>query len=285
MLDPAQYQLIDFGDGRKLERFGAYVLDRPSPAAEGKRKTVPARWGQMTARFERTDKQSGVWSPPGALPPRWSIQHAGWQLELKATEFGQVGVFAEQAENWDWVARQVGSRDELTVLNLFAYTGAATLAAAAAGARVTHVDAARNVVHWARRNAQRSGLSAAPIRWICDDAVRFVQRELRRGRQYDAIILDPPTYGHGPQGQAWKLAKHLAALLRDCAELTRRQPALVLLTCHCPGYGPAELASMLTESFGRSCQQSAQGKRLVLRDLQGRALDSGAMARLSSVAS
>ena len=168
---------------------------------------------------------------------------------MKRTDFGHVGLFAEQAENWDWL-RAGSLPDRLRVLNLFAYTGGSSLAAAAAGAEVTHVDAAQNIVAWARRNAELSGAADAPIRWIAEDAPKFVTRELRRGNRYDAVVLDPPSYGHGTHGEVWRLSKHLPHLLRLCGELTESPRQFMLLTCHTPGYGPARLAEMATDALG-----------------------------------
>jgi 23S rRNA (cytosine1962-C5)-methyltransferase len=205
------------------------------------------------------------------------------QFELKPTESGQIGIFPEQAENWDWIDRQVRRADrELTLLNLFAYTGGSTLAAARAGARVVHIDAAKNVVRWARRNAQISGLEEAPIRWIAEDAQRFVERELRRGNRYDGVILDPPSYGHGPQGEVWKLSDHLMPLLEKCGQLTRSRRALFLLTCHTPGFGPAELEASLADTVFGHCQAGVRAGRLQLATVSGRRLPSGVYARWPS---
>ncbi|MCA9214149.1 MAG: class I SAM-dependent methyltransferase, partial [Planctomycetales bacterium] len=170
----------------------------------------------------------------------------------------------------------------LKVLNLFAYTGGSTLAAAAAGAEVTHVDSSKSVVTWARRNAELSNLCDAPIRWIVDDCTKFVQRELRRENFYDAVILDPPSYGHGAKGGPWKLSHDLMPLLDACASLTSRSRAFLLLTCHSPGFGPAELSACLEDTFFGHCQTGAQAKRLFIRCDDGRKLDAGAVARWPS---
>jgi 23S rRNA (cytosine1962-C5)-methyltransferase len=226
------YQLLDFGAGRKLERFGPYVLDRPSPAADRARRQQPELWNAATARFERRGDGVGVWQENAPLATPWHLSFGDVTLELKLTEFGHLGIFPEQAGNWQWIADEVRRAERPKVLNLFAYTGGSTLAAAAAGAEVVHVDAAANVVAWARRNAELSGLAEAPIRWIVDDAVKFVRRELKRGQKYDAVLLDPPAYGHGPAGQSWKLAAHLDELVAMCFELCRGRERFMLLTCH-----------------------------------------------------
>lgn len=281
MLSADQYQLLDFGEGRKLERFGGVVLDRPSPAADGRAKRSPEIWGTANACYERTSGDRGVWSVRGELPQPWSIAAQTFHLDLKLTEFGHLGVFPEQAANWKWLAEQVrAAGGKAKVLNLFAYTGASTLACAAAGADVVHIDAAQNTVNWARGNAEQSGLSQAPIRWIAEDALKFVSRELKRGQRYDAVILDPPSYGHGPKGEVWKLADHLPELLQACAELTAGRLRFLLLTCHTPGVGPDELCEMLRDCFGSEADLDAGEMNLVAAD--GRQLNSGAFARMLS---
>lgn len=281
MFATEQYQLIDFGGGRKLERFGAVILDRPAPAAEGCLIVNPTAWRRAQARFHRTRGETGTWLPPGTLPTQWLLRHGRLTFELKANQFGHVGVFPEQAENWEWIAKRIRNLQRpLNVLNLFAYTGGSTLAAAEAGAAVVHVDAASNVVRWARRNAARSGLEASPIRWITEDARRFVERELRRGNRYDAVVLDPPSYGHGPRRQPWKIELHLAALTRNCAGLLSDDPAFVLITCHSVSFGPTRLQSVLRASFSRDrCPGPVGAGQLTIAAEDGRLLPSGAFAR------
>lgn len=275
MFCPEQYELLDFGDGRKLERWGAHVLDRPSPPAEGVSPRQPAAWNTADTRYQRTSGDRGVWLP--RLPPAWTVRHDELVFELKGNDFGHVGLFPEQAENWDWLGRQVrAAAAPVRLLNLFAYTGGATLAAAAAGAEVTHVDAARSVVQWARRNAELSGLQEAPIRWITEDAAKFVRREVRRGRRYEAIVLDPPSYGHGPHGEPWLLREHLPALLAGCAELLASAPCCLLLSCHSPGLTPQDLRIALREHWPR---REVAGFSLALTTRDGRTLPSGVGAR------
>jgi 23S rRNA (cytosine1962-C5)-methyltransferase len=289
MGNPRQYQLLDFGDGRRLERFGPLVLDRPCPAAEGIRRAAP--WTQADARFDRGDGEQGQWTLRGEVASTWTINLAGkighpLVFELKRTDFGHVGLFPEQAENWGWLAEQLallamrlGRPPRL--LNLFAHTGGSTLAAAAAGAEVTHVDAARNVTNWARRNAELSGLGAAPIRWIAEDAMKYVGREIRRGSRYDGFVLDPPSYGHGARGEVWQLDRHLPELLAACAELAAPGPSLMLLTCHTPGYTPERLGELLTRVI--SCKMPSavaiQAAELTLRSATSRLLPCGTVAR------
>jgi len=295
MFASEMYGLLDFGDGRRLERFGALVLDRPCPTAEGLAKGDPALWQKADARFVRTEGKQGEWRSDRALPERWTIAHEQLTLELKRTEFGHLGVFPEQAANWDWLTRQIRRVREthqspstasptstppdvapLRVLNLFAYTGASTLAAAAAGAEVVHVDAARNVVDWARRNAEASGLADAPVRWIAEDATKFAKRELKRGNRYDAVILDPPSYGHGPRGEVWRLTKHLPRLLAICADLTAEERRFLLITCHTPQFGPARLEGLVADTLGPG---HTTAEHLVLTSSTGRELPSGVVVR------
>jgi 23S rRNA (cytosine1962-C5)-methyltransferase len=228
-----QYQLLDFGAGRKLERFGAYVLDRPAPAAAGIARRDPEAWPRADARFVRSEGTHGRWQFNRPLPPAWTVRCAHLTFGLKFAQSGQVGLFPEQAACWDWIARQVCLAERSTkVLNLFAYTGGSTLAAAAVGAEVAHVDAAATVVGWARANARASALADAPIRWLIDDALKFARRELKRGQLYDAVILDPPSYGHGPGGETWQLEDQLPELIEVCLRLTSPDRQFLLLTSH-----------------------------------------------------
>lgn len=280
MLSPDEYELLDFGHGRKLERMGARILDRLSPAAEDELPADPRLWKQATLRYQRTRGDKGTWTPAAEASTPWQFRCFDLVLELKSNEFGHVGVFPEQADNWEWISRQVRRAGRpLRVLNLFAYTGVATLVAAAAGAQVTHVDAARNVVAWARRNAELSGLAEGPTRWIVEDACKFVRREVKRGNRYDAVILDPPTYGHGPKGEPWVLRDQLGDLLQLCAELTCDQRAFFLLTCHSPGFGPAELQAMLSTCLFGHCGPRIAARTLYLATAAGRRMNCGVAAR------
>lgn len=286
MFAPDQYQLIDFGVGRRLERFGPWRLDRPCPAVEGVPQTDPDAWRQADARFERTEGPEGQWSLRRELPQRWTIAHGPVTFELKRSPTGHLGVFPEQAANWHWIADELQERkggqslSALRVLNLFAYTGGSTLAAAGAGAEVVHVDAARNTTAWARRNAELSGLAGKPIRWITDDAQKFVRRELTRGNRYDAVVLDPPSYGHGPRGQLWRLSKHLPRLLRMCGELTAGRRRFILLTCHTPGFDPPRLKRLMTDALEGPDEGTVTALGLILRSAAGgRELPAGVVAR------
>jgi 23S rRNA (cytosine1962-C5)-methyltransferase len=280
MVPVERYQLLDFGEGRRLEQVGPLRLDRPCPAAERLPRAQPELWSTADARFERTAAAEGRWIAGRELPERWTIACGPLQLELKRTEFGHLGFFPEHAANWDWIAARVRTAGEpIKVLNLFAYTGGSTLAAAAAGAEVVHVDSARNVVAWARRNAELSGLAEALIRWIGEDAGKFVRREQKRQSGYDAVILDPPSYGPGPRGEVWRLSKHLGPLLATCGRLTAGRRRFILLTCHTPDFDAPCLERLLAEALVGPEQGPDQGRigswPLVLRTPAGRELPSG----------
>ncbi|MDP7034800.1 MAG: class I SAM-dependent methyltransferase [Planctomycetota bacterium] len=239
------YELLDSGERRKLERVGPYLLDRPAPHAFWPRRAPKELWDQPDATHERHSNGGGQWHENRRLPESWDIQFAGHQFRIKPTPFGHLGLFPEQRQNWEFLGSHIESWNRnrpattpLEILNLFAYTGGSTLSAARAGARVVHVDAAKNVVGWARENATLSGLESAPVRWIAEDAHRFLKREVRRGRQYDGCILDPPSFGRGKSGQVWKIEKDLLPLLATLRELLTPRPAFVLLSGHSPGFTP-----------------------------------------------
>ena len=275
------YELLDFGDARRLERFGPAVLDRPCPAAEGVRRASPRAWARATARFDRAEGETGGWTPKATPWSPWEFTCEALRLELRATDFGHVGLFPEHRTTWGWIGQSIRHADRpLKVLNLFAYTGGATLAAAACGAEVVHVDAARSVVQWARRNAALSGLTEAPIRWIVEDAAKFTAREVKRGARYDGVILDPPSYGHGPSGRPWKIEEHLPALLATCGRLIAESSGFVLLTCHTTGYDGDVLADLLAEHKLAARGVAIRRGELVSRTSAGRELPSGSYAWL-----
>ncbi len=284
-LELPDYELIDFGDGRRLERFGPWVLDRPCPAAAGVVRAKTLAWGEAIARYEGDRAAAGEWLPgvESWQPVECSIAVRGElavEFRLAPLPSGQIGIFPEQLPNWQWIAEQIRrSGERPKVLNLFAYAGGSTLAAAAAGAEVTHVDASKSMVNRARSNAEASRLAAQPIRWIVEDATKFCQREVKRGNQYDAIILDPPSYGHGPNGETWSIQRDLLPLLRLCGELTSERRDFVLCTCHTSGIGPAELSAYLSDGIIGHCGQPPRVGRLTLKTGAGRQLDSGVFAR------
>jgi 23S rRNA (cytosine1962-C5)-methyltransferase len=268
----AGWELLDSGDGRKLERFGDLVLDRPSPQAIWP--TSPgAPWDDAAARFARGEGGTGDWETRGAVPEGWTARRGALAFEIRLTGFGNVGLFPEHAGHFDWLAANLEDRRAPEVLNLFAYTGGASIACALAGARVTHVDAARSVNGWARANATASGVPDGAIRYLADDAVKLVKRELRRQRRYDGIIIDPPTFGRGTKGEVWKIERDLFALLELCGELLGPEPAFLLLTSHSPGVTPRVCRSLLA-SFGGTVDA---GEMLLVG--AGRPLPAGCHAR------
>jgi 23S rRNA (cytosine1962-C5)-methyltransferase len=280
MFSASDYQLVDFGGGRKLERFGAYLVDRPAPSAVGNSKLGPDKWAQAAASFDRVAGTERRWTIASQIPHDWTVRWRQLQLELKLTDFGHLGLFPEHAGSWAWLADQVAAaRRPLKVLNLFAYTGGATLAMASAGAQVVHVDSARPVVAWARRNAERSGLSQAPIRWIVEDAPKFVRRELARGNRYDAVVLDPPSYGHGPKGEPWKFEADLAALVHDCFRLGPDGLRFLLLSSHTAGFSSRQAQDLFLTSgaAGRVAVEPVE-----LSSTDGRRLSYGIAARWQS---
>ncbi|MEM8945773.1 MAG: class I SAM-dependent methyltransferase [Planctomycetota bacterium] len=276
MTDWPDYELIDFGEGRKLERFGPVVFDRPCPTAVNAAKQNASAW-RNACSFAGDRAAEGKWTR--TFKP-FAVAAAGSELELAPLPSGQVGLFPEQFANWRWITRQVErAKKPVRVLNLFAYTGGSTLAAAIAGAELTHVDAAKSMVTRARRNVDLSGLAEHPIRWIVEDATKFCQREVKRGNQYDAVILDPPSYGHGPKGESWSIKRDLLPLLELCGQLTADRRQFILCTCHTPGIGAAELSAYLSDGIFGHCGQPPQVGTLYLRTSDGRKLASGEFAR------
>ncbi len=269
------YQLLDFGRGRKLERFGPWLIDRPAPAAESVSPCEIQTWHKVTGAFRHVPKGGDWW--PREFREQTTVIAAGPLLfELAPTKQAQLGLFAEQQPNWHWLSEQARrATADCQVLHLFAYTGASSLALAAAGARVVHVDAARSAVSWAKRNAARSQLAAAPIRWIVDDARAFVGREARRGNRYHGLVLDPPTYGHGPRGEAWRLDRDLVPLLLACREILEPD-AWVLCSAHATGLSSTHLAERIHSLWPRHELGLAD---LSLTDRAGRVLPAGVTVR------
>jgi 23S rRNA (cytosine1962-C5)-methyltransferase len=242
------YELLDTGDGMKLERWGKFVLVRPDPQVIWPR--TGAEWKNWDAWYHRSEKGGGRWDVRKKMPISWTADYGKLRFKISPTGFKHTGLFPEQAVNWDWCGERIRAAKEqgreVSVINLFGYTGAATVAAAAAGASVCHVDAAKGMVEWCRENARLSGLADAPIRYIVDDCVAFVKREIRRGRKYDAIIMDPPSYGHGADGEVWKLEEHLWPLLEDCRSLLSDQPLFFLVNTYTTGLSPTALGNVMT---------------------------------------
>lgn len=254
------YQLLDCGDGLKQERWGAYTLVRPDPQIIWPRHATGGqsggKWDSWDGFYHRSETGGGKWEYRRELPDHWKIAYSslGLTFKIHPTSFKHTGLFPEQAVNWEWFSAKIKaaraeSGREVSVLNLFGYTGAATVAAAAAGATVCHVDAAEGMVKWCRENAALSGLAAAPIRYIADDCLKFARREIKRGRKYDAIIMDPPTYGRGSTGEMWRLEDHLWELLIECRALLSDQPLFFLINAYTARLSPTVVANLLAELF------------------------------------
>ena len=243
------YEVLDTSDGEKLERWGRYILVRPDPQVIWQTARTDPRWKRYDARYVRSNSGGGRWSEHH-LPERWQIGYGPLVFNVKPMNFKHTGVFPEQAANWDYIMASIRAAGRpIRVLNLFAYTGGATIAAAAAGASVCHVDAAKGMVAWAKENARSSGLGDAPIRWIVDDCAKFVEREIRRGRQYDAIIMDPPSYGRGPSGEIWKLEQNLFPFVELTSKVLSDDPLFVIINSYTTGLAPSVLGYIMDSIF------------------------------------
>lgn len=254
------YEVIDCSKGEKLERWGDYLLVRPDPQVIWDTPKKEKGWRKMNGHYHRSSKGGGEWEF-FQLPKEWTIQYSlpinkKLTFHLKPFSFKHTGLFPEQAANWNWfsqlIADAVSKGRQVKVLNLFAYTGGATLAAAAAGASVTHVDASKGMVTWAKENAISSGLKDAPIRWLVVDCVKFVEREIRRGNHYDAIIMDPPSYGRGPKGEIWKIEESVYPLIQLCSQILTDNPLFFLINSYTTGLQPAVLSYMISTVLGTS---------------------------------
>ena len=266
------YELLDSGDGRKLERFGTCVLARPCAQAMWRPALPAAAWGRADASFDRED--GNRWHGRGNLPKEWRIKTAGITFKLGGTDFGHLGIFPEQRAQWKWIRERCASasgraqaigqfgqsnnRTPPSVLNLFAYSGGSTLAAALGGAEVCHVDASKGMVEWARENARLNGLAEWPIRWIVDDAHKFMRRELRRGRRYDAVILDPPTFGRGAGGEMYKIERDLKDTLGLVRDLLSDRPLFVLFSSHTPGLSQVVAENILSQIWPNARMESGE---------------------------
>ncbi len=239
------YEVIDTSNGEKLERWGNYTLLRPDPQVIWDTPKTDKKWKQLNGHYHRSNKGGGEWEFFD-LPEQWTINYKELTFNLKPFSFKHTGLFPEQATNWDWFGDKIKKANRpINVLNLFAYTGGATCAAAKAGASVTHVDASKGMVTWAKENAVSSGLEDAPIRWIVDDCVKFVEREIRRGRKYDGIIMDPPSYGRGPKGEIWKIEEKIYPFIELCSQVLSDDPLFFLVNSYTTGLQPAVLSYMM----------------------------------------
>lgn len=257
------YELIDCSCGEKLERWGRYLLVRPDPQVIWDTPKRHPGWANPDGRYYRASSGGGKWEKT-KLPESWQIAYGGLKFNIKPMNFKHTGLFPEQAVNWDFMSEKIRSAGRpIQILNLFAYTGGATAAVAGAGASVCHVDAARGMVSWARENVRTSGLEDKPVRWIVDDCVKFLEREIRRGRRYDALIMDPPSYGRGPSGEVWKLEDDLFAFVTLCAQVLTENPSFVLLNSYTTGLSASTLAyisdTVFTKRFGGRSQSSELG--------------------------
>ena len=257
------YEVIDSSNGEKLERWGDYILVRPDPQVIWDTEKKDKRWRKMNGHYHRSNKGGGEWEFFD-LPKQWQIHYKELTFNLQPFSFKHTGLFPEQATNWDWFSNKIKKANRpIKVLNLFAYTGGATIAAAAAGASVTHVDASKGMVTWAKENAKSSGLEDAPIRWLVDDCVKFVEREIRRGNKYDGIIMDPPSYGRGPKGEIWKIEEKIHPFVQLCTQILSDDPLFFLINSYTTGLQPAVLSYMMNveivEKFGGNVEAGEIG--------------------------
>ncbi len=240
------YELLDASDGERLERWGEFILIRPDPQVVWTTPKTHPMWKRAHAHYHRSNSGGGHWETLRPLPDSWQIGWEGLRFNLKPMGFKHTGLFPEQAVNWEDMAAQIRAAGRpVKVLNLFGYTGGATLACVAAGAHVTHVDASRGMVSWGRENAVESGLADRPMRWLVDDCGKFVQREMRRGNKYDAILMDPPSYGRGPNGEVWKLEDQIYPLVRDCVSLLSDTPLFFYINSYTTGLSPSVMRYIL----------------------------------------
>ena len=285
-----EYELIDSGDGKKLERYGKYVMSRPDPEALWKRNLNEEIWDDADLKFERNGVKS-KWIIKNGTPNNWDIAYGDLKFSIKPTSFKHIGLFPEQLPNWEWMGEIINNEElkiknkgqdrKVSVLNLFAYTGGATLACAKAGAEVAHVDASKNAVEWARKNAELSGLTDTPIRWLIEDVTLFLKREIKRGRKYDAIIMDPPAFGHGPKDEIWKIEEGFLNLMDLCKQVLSDDPLFILINGYTAGYSSIVYQNNLIDMV-KSYKGKVEGGELVIEETKSkRLLPCGIFARWS----
>ena len=277
-----EYALLDSGEGKKLERFGKYVIARPEPQAMWSRKVSNKIWQEADAIFTGEDeRESGNWRFRGEPLNTWQTSHASVKFFGRITPFRHVGFFPEQASHWDFVAARLAKIKNAKVLNLFAYTGVASLFALLAGAKVTHVDASKKAIEWAKENQKLSGLENAPIRFFCDDVKKFVAREVRRGQKYDVILLDPPKFGHGPKNEIWNFFEDLPELLRLCRQLLAHdEKKFVIVTSYALRASSVSLHELCAEVFSEMSQRIASGELMLREENEGRTLPTSHFCRI-----
>jgi 23S rRNA (cytosine1962-C5)-methyltransferase len=289
----ADYELIDSGQECRLERYGKYILIRPDPQAIWKKKLPDSEWQKANAEFKRTEGEKGKWVQKN-MPAKWEMSFRNLKFYCKLSPFKHTGIFPEQSVQWEFISNVIASpgsksgvnsakqsSKEINILNLFGYTGAASLAAAAAGAKVTHIDASYPTIGWARENQKLSGLEGKPIRWIQDDAIKFCKREIKRGVKYDGIILDPPAYGHGPEGETWKFNEHFPQLLEICRQILSDKPLFIIVNAYAISSSALMLENVLKDYFGNLGGQIEIGELALQEKNEGRLLSTGIFAQIS----
>ena len=240
------YEIIDMSNGEKLERWGDIKLIRPDPQIIWKNKSFPSEWKSANARYNRSNTGGGAWEYSKRLPESWQVKYKNLTFNIKPMGFKHTGLFPEQAVNWDWMINKIKqSKRDIKVLNLFAYTGGATVACLSAGASVCHVDSSKGMTTWAKENVESSGLRERPVRFIIDDVVKFVQREIRIGNKYDAIVMDPPSYGRGKNGEVWQFENNIADLVELCTQVLSDEPLFFLINSYTTGISSKVLANLL----------------------------------------
>lgn len=267
----SDYELLDSGEGEKLERFGTYVLARPDPQALWHKKLPLADWKKADGQFTNS------WTLRKELPAKWQISFGSLKFWVRPSSFKHVGLFPEQSPNWEWLGSH--TKTDFEVLNLFGYTGGATLAAAQAGAKVVHIDGSKVAISWARENAELSDLQDKPVRWILDDAAAFVRREIKRDRKYQGIVMDPPAFGHGPENELWKIEEHFLGLVDDCFKILTDKPAFFLINGYSAGYSAIAYQNILLplkEKFGGEIEIG----ELALEEAGSKKQEAGSVSRL-----
>ena len=247
------YEIIDMANGEKLERWKDIILVRPDPQIIWKEKNFPSKWKMVNAKYKRSKTGGGAWEYNKSLPEKWQIKYKQLTFNIKPMGFKHTGIFPEQAVNWEWMMDKISKqKKEIKVLNLFAYTGGATIACAYAGASVCHVDSSKGMVAWAKENAISSGLEKRPIRYIVDDVIKFVNREIRRGNKYDAIIMDPPSYGRGTSGEVWQFEENISDLVKLCTNILSEDPLFFLINSYTTGISSTVLENILKINIPRN---------------------------------
>ena len=262
------YECIDTANGEKLERWGDVVLCRPDPQVIWDTKASPELWKTADAHYHRSSSGGGKWEYRKEIPEQWVVRYKNLAFNIKPMGFKHTGLFPEQAVNWDYMMDKISTRKGARVLNLFAYTGGATVACAKAGAAVTHVDASKGMVQWAKENAKLSGLQDAPIRYLVDDCMKFVEREIRRGNKYDAILMDPPSYGRGPGGEVWKIEDSICQFVRRCTLLLSDNPLFFIINSYTTGLAPTVLINLMKMCLPEGKTQSSEiGLKITSSDM------------------